>query len=144
VNAKAIPDNGSLLTDKINLYKASEYTVRLFNQNCYADFVIKTTDAKDCFQQILAVETKQEELEAFVIYPNPATSTIKVDYRGKSTGDVAVELVDIQGRILQEKQVRKIGDTYSTTFDLNDMVTGTYIITVKGSLETVSKKFIKN
>lgn len=144
LNAKAIPDNGSLLTEKINLYKSSEYTVRLFNQNCYSDFVIKTTDAKDCYQQILAIETNEEELEAFVIYPNPATSTIKVDYRGKSTGDITVELVDIQGRVLQDNQVRKIADIYSTTFDINDMVSGTYIITVRGSLETVSKKFIKN
>lgn len=142
--AKPIPSSGNIFTDKINLYTTSSFTLRLFNQNCFSDFIVKTENYKECYETVLAVEAPEKEENGVILYPNPANSVIYIDYIESEYGDITVELVDISGRIIQSKIMRKSTEKYSTNFDITGLAGGTYFVRVKGNNATVSKKFSKN
>jgi hypothetical protein len=78
------------------------------------------------------------------LYPNPATSTQRLDYQVKKDGPVKVELLDERGNALRtvfEGKQDKGG--HSLDVNLSDLSRGTYYykITSKGNSET--RRFVK-
>lgn len=144
-SAKAIPVKGDILKESINLYKATEFTIRLFNRYCFADYTFKTADNKQCFQQILSVE-KEEELpdDIFLLFPNPASTTVQVQYKSQSgLSELPFQLIDNQGKVYQKKDVRKSNDVYITTFDLKELSPAAYYISVQDAGKRYSKKLVR-
>jgi len=86
------------------------------------------------------------ELEAtLAVFPNPMTSTSNISYTLLEKGEVLVELLDIQGRVLEilDQGARKEG-LQIIEFNASDLAAGTYAIrlTVEG-VEVSSKKVVK-
>jgi hypothetical protein len=76
-----------------------------------------------------------------VVYPNPATSILNVQFSGK-VNDIEIKILDIDGRVISTQFANK--DTLHLTFDINKFPSGVYILrasTKEG--KTGNTKFIK-
>lgn len=88
--------------------------------------------------EVLGVESALVA-DAISIFPNPATDRINVSF-GQLEGDFAVELIDLQGRVLfSEAQVDA-----TSTFGIatEGLSSGSYIVVIKGQGSTITKNVI--
>jgi hypothetical protein len=87
------------------------------------------------------------ELEAtLAVFPNPMTSTSNVSFTLLKKGDVLVELLDLQGRVLSviSNGARTEGN-HNIAFDASDLAAGTYAIrlSVDGA-EVSTQRIVKS
>ncbi|MFN0188353.1 MAG: T9SS type A sorting domain-containing protein [Bacteroidia bacterium] len=81
--------------------------------------------------------------ESIFVYPNPATSTVTIDYEFlKSQERIEIFIMDAFGKIVKTKGV---GDLVkgSILFDVNDLDSGTYFIKLSSDNRNVVRTFIK-
>ncbi|MEM5538949.1 PQQ-dependent sugar dehydrogenase [Olleya sp. AS48] len=83
------------------------------------------------------------DLAVFSVYPNPIKDAFSVKLSNLSNKETHVKLIDLQGRIIQQKIISKSQDT--TTFNqLSQLNSGVYFITIVEDNKTLaSKKIIK-
>jgi sugar lactone lactonase YvrE len=65
-------------------------------------------------------------------YPNPASSYVTVHITGEMNGTASLQLLDVTGKVL--KQV--ITGEHETTFDLTNVLAGSYLIRFKDDIHT--------
>jgi hypothetical protein len=75
------------------------------------------------------------------LYPNPADASLTIRITGSIPGDIEVNLIDLQGRILQSHLLSPEGDNI---LEVGDLDPGTYIaqLYIRGNL-IASPRFIK-
>ena len=78
-------------------------------------------------------------VEAINVFPNPATDRINVSF-GELKGDYAVELMDLQGRVIFTDS--KVDASSSFGISTEGLSSGSYIVTIKGQGNTVTKNVI--
>lgn len=84
-----------------------------------------------------------EEEDVILIYPNPTYNELWIELMDHNiTGNVSVELYDISGKSVQQ---RNLGSADANRFNLNmeNVANGTYFITIRSDLKTQSFKIIK-
>ncbi|HQV35689.1 MAG TPA: T9SS type A sorting domain-containing protein, partial [Flavobacterium sp.] len=102
-----------------------------FSENATSKGIFKYTGT------VLALPTTEKAV--FSIYPNPATDIITVN--GASASIKAIQVVDINGRIVKSLKFDGITETQVNISDLN---AGVYVITVSSEEGVSSTKIIKN
>jgi hypothetical protein len=76
-----------------------------------------------------------------IVYPNPATSEIKIDLSAECrvmSAEWRMRLLDISGRIITDSHIYK-----DMSIDISDLEAGIYLVTIRNDDQIVSKKFIK-
>ncbi|RAK65973.1 T9SS type A sorting domain-containing protein [Hymenobacter edaphi] len=90
-----------------------------------------------------AAETATRGAQA-AMYPNPATTTQRLDYEVKKDGNVKVELLDERGKTLRTvfdgKQEK---GSHSLDVNLADLNRGTYYYKITGKGGTETRRFVK-
>ncbi|MBC7640924.1 MAG: T9SS type A sorting domain-containing protein [Flavobacterium sp.] len=76
-------------------------------------------------------------LEEVAIYPNPAVDNVNIT---SNENIKTVELIDIQGRMLQSKTINKL----NTNIDISGYINGDYFVKVTSDKAQSSYKLIKN
>jgi len=74
------------------------------------------------------------------VFPNPAADLIAIQINGLVKEDVKVQLIDVSGRLIEEKTINK-GQTISY-FDIQTLYAGTYIVRLTNNTSTTNKKII--
>jgi hypothetical protein len=67
---------------------------------------------------------------ALTVFPNPATDFAVVQVRELNRSDLKVELLDLQGKLIREKEILQ-GSTFCI-FDLQTLYAGYYSIRISG------------
>ncbi|MCI5080248.1 MAG: DUF4397 domain-containing protein [Saprospiraceae bacterium] len=92
--------------------------------------------------ELVAVNTLNEEVASFAIVPNPAKGQTEAQYTITETLDVTLNVYDATGRLMQSQYAGKqTAGSYYYTIDLRDMPAGMYnysIVTPKG---VMTKRF---
>ncbi len=81
---------------------------------------------------------KTKLLRGVKLYPNPATNLVTIDI-ATMLSDCTVELVDITGKVLIKEEYKNLK---TTTFDLKEYVSGSYIIRITSSEGVAYKNLI--
>ncbi len=76
-----------------------------------------------------------------LIYPNPASSKLVIEFGKEQIGAMNIKLLDISGKILCTHTTEKGKTTH--TLNLSDFDEGIYLITISNSEYTVTEKVIK-
>ena len=78
------------------------------------------------------------------IYPNPAKDILNIHYTLNTTGKVEMELLDAQGRMIENLlSETKIAGAYKTTFRIDTKYpAGLYFINIKSDKNSVYKKIL--
>ena len=87
----------------------------------------------------MKINTKKEVLE-FTVYPNPFTSSIRVQLSEEPIHELSITVHDIIGKIVMSET--KEPET-NLVFDYSELQTGSYIITISNGQISTTKKIIK-
>jgi len=80
-----------------------------------------------------------------LIYPNPAKDNVFVSYNAPTAGEYVVELFNLQGKLLDRKQVSTAAGKTIVPLIVNNLPAGSYLVEIKGKNQfRVSGKFLKN
>ena len=74
----------------------------------------------------------------FKVFPNPTSDIIAIQINGVNNQDLAINMYDIQGALIQETKMVK-GQTISY-FDIQTLYAGTYLIKISTNASSVTKK----
>ena len=74
---------------------------------------------------------ENEVLQDLRIFPNPATDLLLVDMTVESNTRVALDVMDLQGRMIQSQTVLAGSGTSRFTVDLRDMTAGMYLLQLR-------------
>ncbi|WP_115838682.1 T9SS type A sorting domain-containing protein [Winogradskyella sediminis] len=92
----------------------------------------------------LSVESPSAEEIGFRTYPNPTNGTSYIEFTPKVTGDVLIEVFDINGRNIGQvfNEEAYPGKMYTAEFNTNNLSAGLYIYKVTTGNSSITKKFI--
>ena len=79
-----------------------------------------------------------------VTYPNPTVNLLNVLYRLEKPSDVTIDVVDIQGKMVQNLfSGTQINGEMNHDFDVSELAAGVYLLQVKVGEKVATQKFVK-
>lgn len=97
-----------------------------------------TESTKTYDSSISGIEDSAFDNMTFKIFPNPTSDIIAIQISGINNQDLAINMYDIQGALIQETKMVK-GQTISY-FDIQTLYAGTYLIKISTNESSVTKK----
>ena len=80
---------------------------------------------------------------SFSVYPNPSDGRMAVQVIGnESLGMINVTVTSLQGAMVYQNQWYASGNKLYTTFDLSNLSSGNYVVTLTNKQHVVSQKII--
>ncbi len=75
--------------------------------------------------------------------PNPAKETVKVDFHLKGSSGITIQINDLNGKLLFNKDLGKVNDgDHSEIVNLRNISSGTYILSLKSETASISDKLV--
>jgi hypothetical protein len=97
-----------------------------------------------CDPEFTATSEIAPGLDAFEVFPNPATDALSIRYVLSEHSDVRVRIFDLQGREMIEKQLgEKSPGEYVFQMNTGKLPTGMYVCRLDTNGATVQQKFVK-
>ncbi len=91
--------------------------------------------------------TSSEDLLAeseYQIFPNPFSTSIRIDLKLSEAGETQIQIIDIQGRVLNERLLNGTIGTQTISIDnLDQMVKGIYFVRILSPDGLAQKKIVK-
>lgn len=81
--------------------------------------------------------------DEFLVFPNPSTDKIRVEYVGNLGEELEVQLLDLNGRVLQSKISTPDNYVVGTDFEVNDLNAGVYLVKLIGAKGIRTTQFVK-
>ena len=85
--------------------------------------------------------TNENELQDFVIYPNPNTGNFNIKFNSTSGNGIAINVYDLRGRQVFNKTYQNTG-LFDQNIQLDNVQAGVYLVTVQEGDKKVVKKII--
>lgn len=79
----------------------------------------------------------------FRLYPNPAKDFITIDYNLENSTNLAIDLYDAQGRILESLSSGRNQGGDSQNYDVSQLPKGLYLVRINTTDGVATRKFIK-
>jgi len=92
---------------------------------------------------LTGVESQNEPIDEFVIYPNPVNDKVNIIVPQHYSGVMDIDLISLNGK-KHHSQVININDTHAQAIDVSNLLPGIYVIRFKNDQQSVYKRFIKN
>ena len=113
-----------------------EWVLRVFDFNNEDGGTIDNFSINFCRVQV-ALDVVSNPILNSSIYPNPSKGIVNVTLPGL-TDRATISLFDIQGRTIFYKETNEV----DTTFGIENLVDGIYLINIQNNEETVNKKIV--
>lgn len=90
-------------------------------------------------------ELTESENSIDLISPNPATGLVNLKFKVEHGESLSIDISDLNGRKLKAIRNQEFFNRgiHIVHFDSNNLLSGMYLITIKGKSQSISKKFIK-
>ena len=106
--------------------------------NTFGDWKFKTFNTVACGNKLASPEA----FATIDLYPNPADDQILLHYNSIMEERVQIEIFDMLGKRLLQKEEQVMKGENVVFFDLSEFVSGVYIMQVKGIDGEVLKRFV--
>ena len=80
--------------------------------------------------------------DEFTIYPNPASHTANLKIDNNYSGNVEIVVFSMNGQEIVKNSFKKVTRYYNHKLELNDILPGSYIITVKMGDKHLAKQLL--
>jgi len=101
----------------------------------YLNFIDLTTGVS----QISKQETVNTNL-----FPNPVNDQLQINFETIEAGNIQVEIVDIQGKVLLQKTISSQNGTNKSIIHISQLAKGIYLCRLQSNTKIETIKFIKN
>ncbi|RRO21874.1 S8 family serine peptidase [Flavobacteriaceae bacterium 14752] len=91
-----------------------------------------------CYEQTLSV--KDVLLSDFKVYPNPTTGRVELSFNQNIDQEFKVNVIDLNGKILKTFDIKSSSNQFN--FNLSDLSSGIYFVSIKSANKTAVKKLI--
>jgi len=88
------------------------------------------------------LELENGSEEEMSIYPNPASDYFNLDLMLDEEIDLDIRIYDINGRLVSSKKDMNCVGSYSKQVNISDLVSGVYLVVVKGGDISFSKRLV--
>ncbi len=105
----------------------------------WGNFTPQTTDYSKPF---VINSVRNNAVAGFNVYPNPANTVVNVKFNTLSTTDVVVNVLDITGKLVANKNLSSQNGNINVTFSTEEMVNGTYFVQVITNAGVSTSKLI--
>ncbi|WP_435353460.1 zinc-dependent metalloprotease [Emticicia sp. SJ17W-69] len=136
-----LSDGQAFITDSspfilnIKPLKSTTYTLKEVNNSCGLGNV--SGSAKITILEPLA----NEEINSFKVFPNPSHNQLIVELLANSNRHTSITLIDLNGKILQEKSINNTGN-HQETLDISQYATGNYFLKITIDRQFFVKKIV--
>lgn len=101
-------------------------------------------DGRFTYSDIVKVSKDNNQLQSVSVSPNPFVNTLSVSVNTQHSGNVSIEVTDIQGRLVGTENVSvQAGSNTISLSELNDLHTGIYFVKITISGESQVVKVVK-
>jgi hypothetical protein len=76
------------------------------------------------------LEMTEEAFANLHIFPNPVNDELHISFSAQAGDDITVQLIDVTGRLVTEKQLHSIGGNQEVVIDTKLLTPGTYGVKV--------------
>ncbi|WP_181256190.1 T9SS type A sorting domain-containing protein [Aurantibacter aestuarii] len=94
------------------------------------------------FGNMAFLSTEDFTFDSFVMYPNPSNGSLTIGFN--TSNDVNVNLYDIRGRSVLNKNFNASGSKFNQTLNLASLATGVYVVKINSGSNTMFRKLIVN
>ena len=88
------------------------------------------------------LSTEDFTFDSFVMYPNPSNGSLTIGFN--TSNDVNVNLYDIRGRSVLNKNFNASGSKFNQTLNLASLATGVYVVKINSGSNTMFRKLVVN
>ena len=92
----------------------------------------------------LDTQTSKRIFYPIKAYPNPSKESITVNYQSPNTGEVNINIYDVQGRLIDKLKSTKNEDEFSYKYDVSKLKSGVYYFEIKMNNQIDSSVFIRD
>ncbi len=140
-----------LFAPEASIKSRPEYAIRLANQNIWEPSTGYNSfkDSIQIFSTVLALETDiipqkaNPKVQPISVSPNPATNNTHLNYTLPQSSIVKVDLIDLQGRLIQNILTRKQPKGQQTVLiNTASLANGVYIINFTINEKRISQKLV--
>ncbi len=86
---------------------------------------------------------KNELADDFMVFPNPSSDKIHVEYVGNLGDNVSIQILDLNGREIAVKTASSTNYTMGVDFQIDQLHSGMYFVRVTGEKGSRTTQFIK-
>ena len=94
------------------------------------------------FGNLAFLSTEDFKFDNFVMYPNPSNGSLTMSFN--TSNDVDVNLYDIRGRSVLNKNFKASGSKFNQTLNLASLATGVYVVKINSGSNTMFRKLVIN
>ena len=104
---------------------------------------INSIDLEVCTQTLVLLANETFSFEDFALYPNPNNGTFAIQFNSNSSSNVKVEVFDIEGRIIFDKEYENNG-VFSENIELKGVQSGLYLVRITDGSKRMVRKINVN
>jgi uncharacterized delta-60 repeat protein len=109
----------------------------------YYRLLMQDADGHTKYSKVLIVKFDGQLTTNMQVFPSPVKSTLQVQLPAGLNGNTILQVIDISGRSLKTIRLTTDGNALNTSFDVNDLQTGVYILKAQAGNTTVTTRFTK-
>lgn len=138
----AVPSTALLGNTRMRVsmkYNAAPTACEAFSYGEVEDYTVNVTSGAGApgIENPFATQLGNEEASSFTVFPNPASSQVKIQLNGIE-GDVMMRIYDMRGGLVKVMPVNG-----ETDVDVSDLAKGVYVISIDEEKEAIKKQFVK-
>ncbi len=122
------------------------YSLTITDQNSTSNLVPPFEPVLVDFSGVITALPPQEFVASDIsmkIYPVPSAEFITVEVSTRQPSATLIEMVDLQGRVLQKADFKDLASRRSQEFRTSDLAKGVYLIRVRSDDATLIRKFVR-
>ena len=114
---------------------AGSPTTYALNDIRYLNFIDLTTGV---------TQTDKAKSSNIELYPNPVNDQLQISYETLNAGNVQVEIIDLQGKVLLQQTISSQNGTNQAIIPVSQLAKGLYVCRLQSNDKIGNIKFIKN
>lgn len=95
------------------------------------------------YSKILIIKFDGQLTTSLSVFPNPTRDILQVQLPDGMSGTVALQVFDLNGRLMKFTNLASDGNALNTTVDVSTLVKGIYILKAQAGNVTLTSRFIK-
>jgi hypothetical protein len=109
----------------------------------YYRLVQTDNDGRQTFSQVVSVNLKKEQVNAFTIEPNPVASQLSLNINSASQVKASIVIADAAGRTVTSMPATLYKGNQRLTFNVQALGKGTYYVNVQWPQQQLTQKMLK-
>jgi len=145
--------------DRVSVYNGSNQLIGEFSGQEIPDPISEETNAMfitwstnnsirdlgwsaDYYIDGVGIEENIGDYENVLVYPNPSSGTLNINFDVENAGRLEVRLINLNGQLIREETVNNFDGQFNHSFDLSTEAKGIYMLSIISEKGKIDKKIV--